>query len=126
MRARALGLAAVMTLGTFPASAEGPAPKQGDYVIRNFRFRSGETLPELRVHYRTLGAPRRDARGVVRNAVLILHGTTGSGAQFIDERFAGELFGHGQLLDASRYFLVLPDDIGHGQERRTPGTRMPA
>jgi homoserine O-acetyltransferase len=115
-----------MTLGTFPARAESPAPKQGDYVIRDFRFRSGETLPELRVHYRTLGAPRRDARGVVRNARLILHGTTGSGAQFINERFAGELFGRGQLLYASRYFLVLPDDIGHGQGRRTPGTRMPA
>jgi homoserine O-acetyltransferase/O-succinyltransferase len=100
------------------ASAQVPAPTQGEFVIRDFHFRSGETLPELRMHYRTLGTPRKDAQGVVRNAVLIMHGTTGSGAQFVNERFAGELFGPGQLLDASRYFLVLPDDIGHGQSSK--------
>ena len=87
---------------------------QGDVVLRNFRFASGETLPELRMHYRTLGTPRKDAAGIVRNAVLIMHGTTGSGAQFLADSFAGELFGPGQLLDAAQYFIILPDDIGHG------------
>ena len=91
-----------------------PAVTQGDFVLRNFRFASGETLPELRMHYRTLGTPRKDAGGVVRNAVLIMHGTTGSGAQFLADSFAGELFGPGQLLDAAKYFIILPDDIGHG------------
>jgi pimeloyl-ACP methyl ester carboxylesterase len=91
-----------------------PAVTQGDVVLRNFRFASGETLPELRMHYRTLGTPRKDGAGVVRNAVLIMHGTTGSGAQFLADSFAGELFGPGQLLDAAKYFIILPDDIGHG------------
>ena len=71
-------------------------------------------LPELRVHYRTVGQPRRDEGGVVRNAVLVLHGTTGSGANFLRPEFAGELFGKGQPLDATRYYLILPDGIGHG------------
>ena len=96
-------------------AADYPAPVPGDFVLRDFHFRAGETLPELRIHYRTLGRPERDARGVVRNAVLIIHGTTGSGAQFIRPEFAGELFGPGQPLDAARYFIVLPDGIGHGQ-----------
>jgi homoserine O-acetyltransferase len=87
-------------------------------VIRDFRFASGERMPELKIHYRTLGQPRADAAGVVRNAVLVLHGTTGSGKQFLTPNFAGVLFGPGQLLDASRYFLVLPDGIGHGDSAR--------
>jgi homoserine O-acetyltransferase len=99
-------------------AADYPAPAEGDYVVRDFKFASGEVLPELRIHYRTLGKPQRDAKGVVRNAVLIMHGTTGSGAQFIRPEFAGELFGASQLLDASKYFLVLPDGIGHGQSSR--------
>ena len=99
-------------------AAEYPAPAQGDFVVHNFRFASGEKLPELRLHYRTLGTPQRDAQGVVRNAVLILHGTGGSGAQFIRPEFAGELFGAGQLLDARRYFIILPDGIGHGQSSK--------
>ena len=82
---------------------------EGDHVLRDFRFASGETLPELRIHYRTLG--KFDGR----NAVLILHGTTGSGAQFMTDAFAGELFGPGQLLDSRKYFIVLPDGIGHGK-----------
>jgi len=119
MKAQALGVLTLLSVAVAaPAAAQVPAPSQGDYVIRDFRFRSGEVLPELRIHYRTLGTPRRDAQGVVRNAVLIMHGTTGSGAQFMNERFAGELFGPGQLLDASRYYLVLPDDIGHGQSSK--------
>jgi homoserine O-acetyltransferase len=98
--------------------AEYPAPTEGDCVLRDFHFSSGETLPELRIHYRTVGSPRRDAQGVVRNAVLILHGTTGSGANFIGKQFAGELFGEGQPLDASRYFIILPDGIGHGKSSK--------
>ncbi|HEV2972941.1 MAG TPA: alpha/beta fold hydrolase [Pirellulales bacterium] len=99
-------------------AADYPRPEQADYLIRDFHFRSGQTLPELRMHYRALGQPRRDAQGIVRNAVLILHGTTGSGAQFIRPEFAGELFGKDQLLDAERYFIILPDDIGHGKSSK--------
>jgi len=90
------------------------AGAQGDFVIRNFQFRSGETLPELKLHYTTLGTPRKDARGIVRNAVMILHGTGGSGRSFLSPAYAGNLFGPGQLLDSSRYYIVLPDGIGHG------------
>jgi homoserine O-acetyltransferase len=97
------------------AAAEYPAPVEGDYVIKGFKFTTGETLPELKLHYRTLGKPKKDAQGIVRNAVWIGHGTGGSGAQFIRPEFAGELFGAGQLLDANRYFIVLPDGIGHGK-----------
>lgn len=100
------------------AAAQYPPPTEGTFVLRDFRFRSGESLPELRLHYRTVGSPRRDERGVVRNAVLILHGTGGSGAQFIRPEFAGELFGPGGPLDASRYFIVLPDGIGHGRSSK--------
>ena len=85
----------------------------------------GETLPELKIHYRTLGTPRRNAKGVVENAVLVLHGTTGSGKQFFTENFAGVLFGPGQLLDASKYYLIVPDGIGHGESSRpSDGLRM--
>src|SRR5881296_1670894 len=75
-------------------------------------------LPELKLHYRTIGAPRRDGAGVVRNAVLILHGTGGSGGGFLNQTFAGGLFGAGQILDATRYFIVLPDGIGHGKSSK--------
>ena len=85
---------------------------EGDHVLREFKFASGETLPELRIHYRTLG--KFDGR----NAVLVLHGTTGSGAQFMSDAFAGVLFGPGQLLDAQKYFIVLPDGIGHGKSSK--------
>ena len=98
--------------------ANYPPPAEGDFLIRDFRFASGESLPELRVHYRTLGTPRADARGVVRNAVLILHGTGGSGASLMRAEFAGELFAPGQPLDAARYFIVLPDGIGHGKSSK--------
>jgi homoserine O-acetyltransferase/O-succinyltransferase len=104
------------TLALQPSAALQPA--QGDYVIKDFRFASGETLPELRIHYRTFGTPKTDARGVVSNAVLIMHGTGGSGAQFVGRNFAGELFGSGQLLDSAQYFIILPDDIGHGQSSK--------
>ncbi len=97
------------------AQAPAPAPVEGDFVAREFHFQSGETLAELRLHYTTLGKPIRDAQGRVTNAVLILHGTGGSGQQFLRSQFSGVLFGPGQLLDARRYYIVLPDGIGHGK-----------
>jgi homoserine O-acetyltransferase/O-succinyltransferase len=100
------------------SAAEYPAPREGDFIIRNFRFSNGESLPALRIHYRTLGQPTKDARGHVNNAVLIGHGTGGSGAQFIRPEFAGELFGAGQPLDAAKYFIVLADGIGHGKSAK--------
>jgi homoserine O-acetyltransferase len=112
----ASGLALV--LGGQAAAAAYPTPTEGDYVIKNFKFTSGETLPELRIHYRTVGKPVKDAHGVVRNAVLIGHGTGGSGANFIRPEFAGELFGPGQPLDATRFFIVMPDGIGHGKSSK--------
>jgi homoserine O-acetyltransferase len=99
-------------------AADYPQPSESDYVIHDFRFKSGEVLPELRIHYRTLGTPRPDEKGIVRNAVLILHGTTGHGSNFLRPEFAGELFGKGQLLDATRYYLILPDGIGHGKSSK--------
>jgi homoserine O-acetyltransferase/O-succinyltransferase len=109
-----LAFAATLLAVAAQSYAQYPAPEQHDLVLKDFRFRSGETLPELRIHYRTLGAPARDAAGVVRNAVLIMHGTGGTGAQFIRPEFAGELFQSGGLLDAARFYLILPDGIGHG------------
>lgn len=107
----ALMVAAALIAG--PALA-APAVKEGDVVIRDFRFQSGETLPVLKLHYRTLGEPRRDASGRVINAVLILHGTGGSGAQFLRPQFADVLFKPGGLLDPAKYYIILPDGIGHG------------
>ena len=95
-----------------------PAPTEGDFVVKNFQFRSGESLPELRLHYTTLGKPARDAQGRTTNAVLILHGTGGTGQQFLQPIFSGELFGPGQLLDAARYYIILPDGIGHGKSSK--------
>lgn len=86
--------------------------------MRNFRFTDGSVLPELRIHFTTLGRPRKDASGVVRNAVLILHGTTGTGRGFLTPTFAGELFGPGQLLDSSTHFIILPDGIGTGKSSK--------
>ena len=99
-------------------AANYPAPAEGDFVAHDFRFASGETLAELRVHYRTLGKPVKNDKGIVRNAVLIMHGTTGSGAQFIRPEFAGQLFGKDQPLDATKFFIVLPDGIGHGKSSK--------
>jgi len=100
------------------APTPGVTPVAGDFVIRDFRFATGEALPELRLHYLTLGEPRRDAKGVVRNAVLILHGTGGTGRSFLSKNFAEVLFGPGQPLDARTHFIILPDGIGHGQSSR--------
>jgi homoserine O-acetyltransferase len=103
---------------SFASAADYPAPTEGDYTIGDFKFASGETVPELRLHYRTLGKPEKDAQGKTTNAVLITHGTTGSGAQFIRPEFAGELFGKDQPLDATKFFIVLPDGIGHGKSSK--------
>jgi homoserine O-acetyltransferase/O-succinyltransferase len=90
----------------------------GQFKIRDFCFASEERLPELHLHYSVLGVPARDAHGRVSNAVLILHGTTVSGRVFLEDRFGGVLFGPGQPLDARRYFIILPDGIGHGQSSK--------
>ncbi len=111
-------LAALLFVAAPLFAADYPAPVEGDYVIENFKFAAGETLPQLRIHYRTIGKPDTDAHGEIRNAVLITHGTTGSGAQFIRPEFAGELFGAGQPLDAANFFIILPDGIGHGKSSR--------
>ena len=110
---RFLGFA--LLLVAQPALAQGA---QGDYLIPHFRFVSGESLDTLRIHYTTLGSPRRDDQGVVRNAVMVLHGTTGSGRGFLSPNFAGVLFGPGELLDTAQYYIVLPDGIGHGGSSR--------
>ena len=110
-------LSLITVAGTL-AAADYPTPTEDDYTIHNFKFASGETLPELRIHYRTLGKIDKDAQGKTRNAVLIMHGTTGSGAQFIRPEFAGELFGKDQPLDATKFLIVLPDGIGHGKSSR--------
>jgi homoserine O-acetyltransferase len=110
------------------ARAQGPAPREGDYVIRNFQFQAGYMMPELRIHYRTLGQPARDKAGAITNAVLILHGTGGSGRQFLAPQFAGVLYGPGAPLDTTRYYIVLPDGIGHGQSSKPsdgPHVRFP-
>jgi homoserine O-acetyltransferase/O-succinyltransferase len=107
-----------VALAADAAAVSYPPPVEGDFLIKEFHFTSGDSLPQLRIHYRTFGKPHTDAHGVVRNAVLILHGTTGSGAQFLRPEFAGELFGPGQPLDAGRYFIVLPDGIGHGRSSK--------
>src|SRR5208283_4276781 len=98
--------------------ASGPAPHEADFVIHNFHFQSGETMPEVRLHYTTLGTPVKDARGRTTNAVLILHGTSGSGKTFLRPIFAGVLFGPGQLLDATKYYIILPDNVGHGKSSK--------
>ena len=114
----ALALLAGILLSQAARAADYPAPTEGDFVTKDFHFSSGETLPELRIHYRTLGKPQKDKKGVVRNAVLIGHGTGGTGGQFIRPEFAGELFGAGQPLDAAKYFIVMPDGIGHGKSSK--------
>jgi homoserine O-acetyltransferase/O-succinyltransferase len=114
-----LGPATVCAAQQSPSqSAAKLTPLESDYVSRDFHFKSGETLPELRLHYMTLGKPERDAQGKVTNALLILHGTGGTGHQFLAPQFADVLFGPGQLLDTSRYFIILPDNVGHGKSSK--------
>jgi len=116
----ALLLAAFLAPASVALSQEAPQPKteQGDFAAKDFRFASGETLPELRLHYTTLGHPERDSKGRVTNAVLILHGTGGAGNQFLRPQFASVLFVPGGLLDPAKYFIILPDGIGHGKSSK--------
>ncbi|MEO8680856.1 MAG: alpha/beta fold hydrolase [Vicinamibacterales bacterium] len=100
------------------AQAAFPTPVEGDFVVRNFAFASGDRLPEVKLHYRTVGTPRKDPDGVVRNGVLILHGTGGTGGGFLGSAYGGRLFGKGQPLDAEKFFIILPDNIGHGQSSK--------
>jgi homoserine O-acetyltransferase/O-succinyltransferase len=115
MKIAALGL---LMLTSVALAAEEPVVHEGDFMLEDFRFASGETLPELRLHYRTLGKLQRDAKGVASNAVLIMHGTGGTGAQFLRPEFSGELFRAGGELDTSRFFVILPDGIGHGKSSK--------
>jgi len=107
-------LASLVSVHSQPQTRSNTTVVEGDYVIKDFQFKSGETLPELKLHYRTIGTPTKDSAGLVNNAVLIMHGTGGTGAQFLSQQFANVLFGPGQLLDAKKYFIILPDAIGHG------------
>src|SRR6201747_142228 len=92
-------------------AAEYPAPKQGDWIAKDFKFHGGETMPELRLHYTTVGEP-------TGQPVLVLHGSGGSAASMLTAAFAGELFGPGQPLDASKYYIIIPDGIGHGKSSK--------
>jgi homoserine O-acetyltransferase len=112
LKAALAGLALAFSAAT--AALAAPTPATRDYVIKDFRFRTGESLPELRLRYHTLGTPHRNARGEIDNAVLILHGTGGSGRQFLSPQFADVLFRPGGQLDPAKYFIILPDNIGHG------------
>lgn len=99
-------------------TAHFPSQKEGDFVIPDFHFESGETLASLRIHYTTLGVARRDRAGHVTNAILIMHGTGGDGHQFFRPQFAGVLFKPGGVLDPAKYYVILPDDIGHGKSSK--------
>lgn len=101
-----------------PVNAQQPVAKDGDFILRDFKFKSGEVMASLNIHYTSLGKPTRDANGRVTNAVLLLHGTGGSGKSLMRPIFTDVLFGPGQPLDAERYFIVLPDGIGHGQSSK--------
>jgi len=109
-----LALAFGFPFASLVATAHAAPAREGDFVAHDFRFHAGGTLPALRVHYLALGAPSRDAKGAVTNAVLVLHGTSGSGRQFLVPQFANELYGAGQPLDTTQYYVILPDGIGHG------------
>src|SRR5205085_10195153 len=114
LRAMLSALALLLLSATaWGQDAPGLEPAEGDYTVHDFTFKSGEKLGELRLHYTTLGHPMRDAGRHVSNAVLIMPGTGGSGRPFLRPGFGGVLFGRGQLLDANRYYIILPDAIGH-------------
>ncbi len=118
MRRTLAALFVCFATGSTALPADYSPPTEGDFTINNFKFTSGETLPELKIHYRTLGKIEKDSNGKVTNAVLVMHGTTGTGAQFIRPEFAGELFGKDQPLDSTKFFIVLPDGIGHGKSSK--------
>ncbi len=109
---------ALFLMNSSNAQINYPTPVEGDYVVKKFSFKSGESLENLSLHYTTIGKPTRGKDGKVNNAVLIMHGTTGSGNNFLSSQFAGNLFGKGQLLDATKHFIILTDDIGHGKSSK--------
>ena len=120
-----LFLAALLASTAASAQTSHWPTQDGNYVIRNFHFGSGESLPELKLHYLTLGAPHRDAAGHTDNAVLLLHGTGGDAHSLLNPVFSDVLFGPGQPLDIARYYIILPDDIGHGESSKpSDGLRM--
>ena len=109
---------ALLCMGAAAQAASYPDPVHGDFVLHDFHFSSGEVLPELNLHYFTIGTPARDADGRIANAALLLHGTAGRGTGFLTESFAGELFGADQPLDARRWYVIVPDGIGHGRSSK--------
>lgn len=112
MKASCAALSGVLlSISTSVFAADYPAPKQGDWVARDFKFHTGEVMPDLKLHYTTVGEP-------TGQPVLVLHGTGGSGASMLTPAFAGELFGAGQPLDASKYYIIIPDAIGHGKSSK--------
>jgi homoserine O-acetyltransferase len=118
MRYSRAALSAIFAMTSLTAlAADYPTPKQGDWIARDFKFHTGETMPELRLHYTTIGAPTGPP-------VLVLHGSGGSAASMLTPAFAGELFGAGQPLDASKYYIIIPDGLGHGQSSKpSDGTK---
>jgi homoserine O-acetyltransferase len=125
LRAALLAVGAAVELAAQEAGSASPPVHEATWTARDVRFGTGQVLPEVRLHYRTLGSLQRDAAGRARNAVLVLHGTGGTGAQFLQPQFAGELFGPGQPLDVGRYFVILPDSVGHGgSSKPSDGLRM--
>lgn len=127
-----MSLSAALLVFVLQASAPAAAPPtpawettEADFIARDVRFRTGETLPEVRLHYATLGTPHRNRAGEIDNAVMLLHGTGGTGRTFLQPQFAGELFGPGQPLDIRRYWIILPDNVGHGgSSKPSDGLRM--
>jgi len=121
-------LMALAAAWAVPAAAEvdySAQLTQGDAILKDFAFSDGEKLAALKIHYATLGTPHRDKAGKIDNAVMVLHGTGGSGRQFLQPQFAQELYGPGQPLDLSRFYVILPDGIGHGQSSKpSDGMRM--
>src|SRR5258708_1072148 len=99
-------------------AADYPAPQEADFIVKDFQFKPGERMPEVRIHYYTFGAPRKDASGKVVNAVLLLHSTGGSARQYFNANFAGVLFNPGGVLDVTKYFIIVPDNIGHGKSSK--------
>jgi homoserine O-acetyltransferase len=117
-------LAALAAQSAAPPAKTWPT-HESDVTLKDFRFRSGERMPELRLHYTTLGQPHRNSAGQIDNAVMVLHGTGGSGKQFLRPQFADELYGPNQPLDIGRYWIILPDNIGHGKSSKpSDGLRM--
>ena len=120
-----LGLLAALAAQTAAPPAKGWPTHEADVVLKDFRFADGESLPELRIHYTTLGQPHRNAAGQIDNAVMVLHGTGGDGHQFLRPQFADELYGPGQPLDIRKYWIILPDNIGHGKSSKpSDGLKM--